>query len=352
MNNLTIQNLFETVDKSAKRIAAYERIKPLEAVKTTSYANLANKRIDVIVAGFKLSIPRFKAGVRLWMKFCNKFSVPVFPVRRHVMETFIANFRVSVTARNYVSSVKNACLVLEFPTSWDSITLRRLINNTEKLAPATQVEVKPGIQLNLLKRLVPRSDSLSSCLKLWTEVRTILVLSYSMLLRVPSECIPLQFTKALSSDPSSHSAVKISHSTLSVFLRRRKNCNRPSEIRRECICTGTEVNIICPVHAVLTYLARIENRLQHNNRLFTITADAFHYRIRLLLQMEGFSEGVASTFSSKALRRGGARDIVKYGFSTEALKAAGMWSSNEYQAYLDKPHMASSTMKAIMIKNQ
>ena len=346
MNSQIVESLYRCVELSIMRLSNYSKIKPTKALEQASSSDLEEKRIDLIVAGFKRSITRFKSAINMWQKFCDKFGFPVFPVQSDRVEIFISNFRVSVTARNYIASIKNACLILRQSTKWDGAHVRKLIDNVEKLAPNHSIEIKSAIQIVMLRKLVNRAISLSKTLKVWSQIRVILVLGYSMLLRIPSECIPMQNCKTTTSSLNSHSAVKLTKSNISLTLKRRKNLNKPSEIKRECICTPGDEDSICPVHTLKEFINT--SKCPEGGQLFDINAEEFNYRLRLLLQLEGETEEQAMTYSSKSLRRGGARDVVELGLPADTLKVAGMWQSSEYMAYLDRSEVAKSTMTKVM----
>jgi hypothetical protein len=340
-NNLILTSLFLTVDQALLRLNHYERPKPRECVLRNANHSY-NNRIDLIVAGFRYSVDRFKSALRLWVLFSNQQGSNIFPVTNSGIEMFVTNFRVPVTARNYIGSIKNACLILEQPLNWDTPVLRRLIDNVQKLSLNMTVELKSAIQIDLLLKLVNKTRALEASLPLWNQVAMILVLGYSMLLRVPSECMPMVLDKP----QTNHSVISVDSNEVKLVLSRRKNLNRPCAIVRSCICSVGLRNITCPVHALLYYVEKSSSRLKTSSALFTINASEFLYRLRILLKLVGVDE--VNSFCTKSLRRGGARDIIKADLGVDQIQAAGMWRSREYKTYLDTANIANETMSRVM----
>jgi hypothetical protein len=364
-NEEALCRLFNSVDASVSRLSSgsySERDGPRQRLLSANFNIPSCRRthIDLVVVGFQRSLPRFKAALRLWGLFSNHFQMKVFPIQEHTIRLFVTLFRNSTTARNYIASIKSACKILEIDhQSWDSKLLRGLIENISKLpCNSTCIKIKEAIRKPLLLKLVEKAEELSTQLHVWSEVKLILILSYMFLFRVPSECLPLEFGSTMTT--SSHSSLTLTENRVQICLKRRKNSNTPVTLIRACVCAfardgAPSAAKICPVHQLVNYLRRLRARsgsLQNGHRLFSVNANQFTYRLRMLLQLTGLTEAQAGKFSSHSLRRGSARDILKSTGNVEILKAAGLWFSSEYESYIDKEELATSAMLEMVIDDE
>ena len=169
------------------------------------------------------------------------------------------------------------------------------------------------------------------------EVATIYATSRLFMLRVPSECLPLQLA-------GEHSEVHIGTNDISLTLFRRKNCSGPTVIHRRCVC-ATEGRTLCAVCALKLWIDRF--RGQHPAKLFRVSAKSFVKYMRRDAARCGLTG--AALLGSHAWRRGMAQDIVNAGGSLATLLRAGQWRSSAFRVYLQQQALDEDAVAKLVI---
>lgn len=345
-NNTILSNLFRRVDKAVKEIDVrrHENNKtPRQRVLEIINPNNILISDVVVVAGFSRSIPQFKSAIRLWALFCSLMNKDCFPVENNLIRSYVAMFSVAATCRNYFAAIKNACLILGHPTSWNDSDLKQLKTNVSKLSTRVlEVPEKRALTRNILIPVLELCQRLkANDPKFWTEIQGALVLSYTCLFRLPSECLPLRFNAVL--EPGAHSAISCTTNKLQITLARRKNVNTPSVIVRDCVCKIGTRNILCPVHMV----HELSKLVKRGEPIFSVSQRTVVDKMRLLLRNCDIPH--AEQYCTHALRRGGARDLYAKHKSIEKLMAAGFWVSKEWATYLNSVDLATEAVFEMLV---
>ena len=161
------------------------------------------------------------------------------------------------------------------------------------------------------------------------DVALICILSAVFLLRVPSECLGLQFDCV-----AEHSSLQIrqvgDRQGLVLSLRRRKNLPQGSVLQRACTCPQDQT--MCAMHALLAW-NRSRGRAW-TGPLFSYPASSFSRDLRKALVDLGIED--AHAYSSQSFRRGTAQELASSGGSLACILEAGQWHSRAFMAYLAK----------------
>ena len=167
---------------------------------------------------------------------------------------------------------------------------------------------------------------------------TVYAVARLFLFRVPSECLPLQ-------RHGEHSRIELQDDEVCITLFRRKNCRKPSLIRRKCVCTN-EGKLLCAVCRLKGWLSQP----RVGNDIFRISPNTFQRYLRHDIGHAGISN--PHLFGSHAFRRGMARDIVLAGGSLATLLLAGQWSSGAYRAYLQSQAIDEHAIAKLVIDHR
>ena len=179
----------------------------------------------------------------------------------------------------------------------------------------------------LITQLVALNDALGLG---WLVV--FILLSWFGLLRVVSECFPLQkgcANEAVSLPAGRHSAVWVDHEwTTHIRFRRRKHRPNGALMSRPCTCKGSNSRC-CLSHRLVPFLARCE----HGRALFSEPSSRLLKRLRAQLSsLIGPLQG--QRFSWKAFRAGHATELAERGLGVPAILAAGDWRSGSFLSYV------------------
>jgi hypothetical protein len=176
----------------------------------------------------------------------------------------------------------------------------------------------PGITLAILEKLVDVTLNEQDA-----AMATLYTLAYWMLLRVPSEGLPVSLG-AVGVDGRLRvgKQVVISDGVLTWYYDRRKNREYPTRSSRPHMCG--KGRILCPVCTMESFL-NVEEHVVGDKLFANTSAKKFNQELRRRLGVADVAG--AESFTSKGFRRGHAQDLSrKYGMSRE-LDAAGNWSS-------------------------
>ena len=172
------------------------------------------------------------------------------------------------------------------------------------------------------------------------EMAAMMSVARLFLLRVPSECVPLQWRGL-------HSSVEVDGEKAIITLSSRKNSRVPVVLTRTCVCR-TSGPKLCAVH----WLLRMRSRPQPSNgNIFTTSSSQFASKIKEYSVELNFPMGMR--MSSHAFRRGMAQEIIDHGGSLAVLLRAGDWSSSAFLSYLrhSQPEDAAAAQTIIMMSD-
>ena len=185
-------------------------------------------------------------------------------------------------------------------------------------------------------------------------------MGWSLLLRIPSECLPMcrqQAGEDLESEErlARRAVIGLSGGKLIIKLNRRKHMASGSRLVRACICDeyasdSLELRIpqlLCPVCQLWP---AIRQRAPVGGALFEGWAGK-----RVLSELRYFAAGRerarAAKLGTHSFRRGAARAILEAGGSFSQLLRSGQWHSSAYQLYLDLGHEEATAMASVLVEN-
>ena len=283
----------------------------------------------------RLSKAQVASALRLWHQFAvhvlDYAAAATLPPKdgSHV-EAFVGVFRNPATAANYVSNIRWACLHLGLSSAWDTVTLQA----TVKGAKRRRVRLHGGpsgakrlMTKSLLSSVIAAADQ--SGLE---ELPVQCLLAWHFLLRVQSECCPLEVGQPLDAESlplGRHSAIWVDgHSKVCLKLRVRKNRPQGSFLRRPCTChtTGRQ---LCVAH-------RLKDFLRGKAQGSRLWKSSSHHMLASIRRILGAMNIVRpEEFTLKMFRAGHATALAEEGKSIGAILQAGEWRSAAFLAYVD-----------------
>lgn len=284
---------------------------------SSSAGDMLDERAQrAMIASISLSLPTYIAGLRCWGAFMDACGrTKHFPACEADVLRYSSLFRMSSTFQTYLKHLRWGHRFLRLRNAWHSEVVRQVARGQKKLSnpPRERLALQAPRVSALIKRAASESD---------TELATIFAVARLFLLRVPSECLRLQWD-------GDHSKVELTDSTATITLTRRKSSDRPSVLVRHCCCRSSG-HRLCAVHWL--HQLELEQTGRSSNNLFSRSAATFVADMRRLAAEEGWQD--AMTLGSHAFRRGMARDILDAGGSLATLLRAGDWRSAAFVAYL------------------
>jgi hypothetical protein len=243
-------------------------------------------------------------------------------------------------------------------STWDTPSLQQVLRGLKKVTvtkPGT-----PGLEWKDVIRLKALAFATGEY-----EIGTLFVLACAFLFRVPNELLPLCYDSV-----ETHSRIEMpphpfsvnedgTRPKLTIVLRPRKNCPAGSVLTRQCICKvykdgdGSLVDHVmlrnrlrigevfkqhplCPVHAMFDFFKFRGLMLDppdiQAGQLFHTSAASFQLVLRRL--GHHLDIGKAACLTSKAFRRGSARELFRSGCTMAQVLIAGQWKSAAFMDYL------------------
>ena len=279
--------------------------------------------VDRILGSAPHSLRSYLSGLRAWAAFATGvLRTEGLPPSVAGLVAFSLLFSNVGTFKNYLCAIKLACDLVGCDHS--------ATGHTAVKRAATAIKKQQGqprhfraIGRRLLRKLCALSraegDLVDSMLYLT---------SYTFLLRVPSEGLPLRSHKVNDACTHDH-GISANSEEVSVTLRRRKNMPHGSRLTRRCTCRSCSET--CPVHVLGPWL----QGLPSGTKLFEgVTAPAALRRLRQRLLRLGTTD--AAAYRLHDFRRGHAQDLVHSGSRLGEILAAGQWRSAAFVLYLDQ----------------
>jgi hypothetical protein len=246
-----------------------------------------------------------------------------------------AIFRTPKVFGNYVAGVRMGCELGGLPTDATTAPELRRAKAAIRNRMAPPVE-KQFIRRELVVRLATLArqerDPLSAMLY---------IISYSFLLRVPSEGLPLclacngNIEKHL--PLGTHSALGMWEGRMVLRLATRKNRPFGSLLRRDCWCSVCSVT--CPVHAIQQWIETFEEGAAP---FANITAAAARAELRRRLAV--LHIGNPSSYKLHDFRRGHAQDLLEAKAPLYIILQAGEWRSAAFLQYLDSSEVEAGAV--------
>ena len=175
------------------------------------------------------------------------------------------------------------------------------------------------------------------------------LLSWEFLLRVQSECVPLEVgdsSEGACLAPERHSAVFLdAQLCLNIKLQRRKHRPRGSLLQRVCTCK--QDCRFCVVHVLQRRLAE----MPVGARLFPFTASQVQRSLRQTLGL--LSVEHSGEFTLKAFRAGRATAMAAEGANMTAIMQAGEWRSWAALRYIDADQVDQAhVMRRVVVDSE
>ena len=289
------------------------------------------------------SLPSVASGLRCWRHFAESVlqynaahTLP--PKCANDVVCFVAIFRNSGTARNYVSYVHWACVFHRLDCAWFGpevqMVLRILDKHCIENLPGHLAD-KPLLTETLAARLVTLCNERPG----FQDLGDLFVVAWQFLLRVPSEGIPLQH----GSLSELHVLPEGRRSALTVDaefcahlrLKSRKHWPKGSLLSRPCCCAGG-LNVLCVGHR----FSLRRKCLNVGDKLVTRSPSDCLKQFRCLLSMLGVLN--AERFTWKAFRAGKATSLINQGFSLPHVLSSGEWKSHAVFRYVAEEHVENA----------
>ena len=178
------------------------------------------------------------------------------------------------------------------------------------------------------------------------EEQVALLLAFEALLRVQSECIPLQCGGVGEDEhlpAGRHSAVLwTADKSIVVRLASRKNRPRGSVLKRRCRCPAVGAHF-CPACRTLSLAST--KKLTVGDRLFDRTASQMAGCIRAALRILGVEHKAGFTW--KAARSGRATELAAQGMPLAQIMDLGEWKSSAIFNYIDESAVDAAEMRRL-----
>ena len=282
---------------------------------------------EVVLRSVAGSLASVKSALRGWASFADAVLGAKgrhLPPTPNGLAAWSNLFRCRGTFVNYVSYLRVGCDVLGLDSSGMDGPLLKRAKEALKRREALPRE-KKYVRADLLKKLVAKAREEGD-----TAAAMLYVAAYTMLLRVPSEGLPM--TTGASPEtllPAGlHSCAGVVDGELVVRLAKRKNKGHGSVLRRACTCELAAWR--CPVHVLGAWL----QALPCGSRPFVhMRADAARAALRARLASLGLAD--AAAYNLHDFRRGAAHDLAEAGGGLKQLLDAGEWLSPAFLKYLD-----------------
>ena len=285
-------------------------------------------RIAAILGSCADSLPSVRSGCRCYYAFAEKVlrkpSARCLPPSVDDLLAWSCTFRCAETFGNYLSYVKVGTLLAgKNAEVFRDNVLARAKKSIKKRACFSRRE-RLFLQLDVVRQL------LNACGGHGVDLTwgMLYLFSYTFLLRLPSEALPVVRADTGFAHNSGHACmVFMEGEHLCLKLKKRKNKPQGSLLKRACWCC--QCRLTCPVHALWPHF----EKLKVGERAFPgIYSGKALRQLRVMLELIGIEN--ASKFRCHDLRRGHAKDLQLRGANLYEILAAGEWRSPAFLEYL------------------
>ena len=301
------------------------RLLPIPVNGTHSW--LQQARITALAGSCPRSHNEIRSAVRAYAAFACKVGRPALPPDIDLLLSWSCLFRCSGTFKNYVSGLRPACQIAGIPTNemWDSMLAKAARAIDKRRGYIAREPMFLGF--NLVKKLVASIGENPTPRVL--GVAMAFLMTYTFLLRMPSECLPIAVGNGGPAEADLHAVVVVTADRLTLHLKRRKNRESPSTMQRSCWCSSCRLT--CPVHRLGKYFldcgmgASPFHFLDARSSLSILRGWLRHLDIQAPLQ-----------YRTHDFRRGHARDMARTGARLHEILKAGDWKSAAFLSYQDR----------------
>ena len=305
---------------------------PLQAqIKTQQQAAdfKSHAHLQAIVGAAPKSIPFLLSGTRCWIAFFEKCLLkkgcPFPPIISDLM-AWSTLFRSAGTFRNYLNYVKTACMIVGASTSvFDSSELRKARKAVDKRGEFTS-RPKMWIQHEEVTKIVLCFYTFADEEQPeYPKFAMLFLLTYSFLLRLPSEALPSIRGNSGMASAGNHKAVLYRQDD-DLFLKLSSRKNKPRE--RPCWCS--QCSTTCPVHALWPFFEQLEL----GEKPFAGIAAGRAMQV-LRSFMHSLGDRQHKLYRTHDLRRGHAKDLQMNGANLHEILTAWDGRSPAIFKYLD-----------------
>ena len=210
---------------------------------------MAKAKVDALLGSCPASHASLKSGAKCWASFAQRVlgrTSREFPPTADELVAWSRLFSCHGTFMNYVGHTRLACqLIGASEEAFDSPLVKRAKASVKKRSEHI-ARVKHFITHDMVEKMVVWAET---AFDVSDNVWAMLFLAtYTFLLRLPSEALPMAMKSSGSHGNEQHSALYLEGDELCLQLRHRKNRPRGGTLRRKCWCKMSEKT--CPVHAL------------------------------------------------------------------------------------------------------
>ena len=308
---------------------------------------IRSARISAVLGSCPKSRKSFRSGLTNWINFCAVlYNDPVegFPPRLDDILAWSHTFRCVGTFCNYLGYLRTACVALDIspPPVADPALHHAKVAITKRMLFSSRP--RPFIQHCLVRNMVSSASSLH--LSHEHGMAMLWLASYSFLLRVPSEALPMM-RGGPGVDSNAQSVLLLDHEgSLVLRLKSRKNKQTGSVLKRKCSCSGCPT--MCAVHGLWHgFFAHLQPGSQP---WADISATSANRLLREAVGKLGMPE--PNTYCTHGFRRGHAKDLQQSGAPLTEILAAGEWRSRAVTRYLDLADLETEVvLEAAMVSD-
>ena len=239
-------------------------------------------------------------------------------------------FRNSRTFQNYVCNMRTAMQLMDLESSGMHSSLLkkacRAIDKRQGFKPRGTMFIGSAMVVQLVQHASVSMNAHAKALAM------AFLASYVFLLRLPSECLPISVASNCAGDAVKHAVIAVHPDCIMLTLKRRKNKEGGSVLKRTCWCKAC--TLTCPVHVLGKYFLECGAGC-HPFKL--LDARSVLGTLRTWLQTLHIKD--AAKYRTHDLRRGHARDLQLRGASLWQILQAGEWRSPAFLAYMDKTEL-------------
>ena len=282
-------------------------------------------RASAVLGSNIRSLGSVRSALRLYLSFAKARGLEgkEFPVSRAELAVFSGLFRSEHTFANYVCHLRTISVAFGFTVAALEASFVKRI----KHAVAKRTSFVPRPKSFVRRDFIERILTLASEGRVGRRLALLFALAYIFLLRLPSEALIISVSSSGAFDVAAPASVVVTESALGLRLARRKNAERPTTWWRRCWCASSRIS--CPVHAIGPCLASGDR----DRPLFAgITSAAATEGLRDALSKAGVVN--ANAYTTHAMRRGHAWDLLVGGSTVGEIKRAGGWKSGAFLRYL------------------
>ena len=282
----------------------------------------------------------YRSGIDRYANFCNLFSLPLFPLSEDTLCRFVVYLAQSglshLSIRSYLSALRFHQISLGGPDpSISSLPrLHYVIKGIRRSQPShtcpRRLPITPAILL-ALHSIWSQSPDFNT-VALWAAC----CLGFFAFMRAGEFTCPSwkAYTPLMLSPSDIHIDSRLNPTCITVSLRHSKTDVFGAGVS---ITVGATGNILCPVAAVLSYMAR---RPQSTGPLFLLE-NGIPLSCRLLVQnvRQALSRaGIdTSNYSGHSFRIGAATTASLAGIPDSTIQELGRWKSSAFVRYIRVP---------------